>query len=606
MTSPSDRKIRIYYECLEQATELIVPLLKRAFAKNQTELPIELVRANWTGHSQKGPIFTFLRFNSPDLLITVVAESVHGSKEFPLLAVEISEAVKTEDHELQRATVPVAGHWSGIPVLKLSGEKTTTAGHGGNVDFDPHVLAKLLFDQIGCKRYFYQAWPSTGGVLDRHETALCCPTTDGVPLLQALLESLVAIAKDTMLTQGSSREAGERMVQNADFKPAVKAYREAVRLAIPNAGSMVASVLSPAHARIDPEVFVQRRVIVGDDDTLYVKINRFDHAADPDRGILVGLSSIWSKSVLALYQIRNSGKTKNKQKLATIYQKASTVVDVFAGYAAAEGMQTWFVNMIRSRAKVNRWVDCTASIGTHASTWDNNKVLATMFSYADGILVQLDRSQVHWLGLRWDRSALRSRIVDKIISWQSDVAQPPRTIRLADTPNEDEVTWVTVHRVLRPNDFKILCASYPGHQGSGAILDSCEGGRTRSRTYADITAIAPHSESLPSLTEAKDDIKSGIDKDIEKLLSFRFNPDLRAGLANLLEAHGFQNWDREKLLLSIAFGSAVATTWKPDNIDFLVILRGRERFQVAPFGDNRKYFKIVEGSTELPVTYVQV
>jgi hypothetical protein len=597
------RVIRIYFEVLEQATELIVPLICDAWLKENERLPIQLVRANWGSSRGIGPIETFLRWNSPDVLISVIAQENGKLLEYPLLAVEFSEAVKTEDHELQRATVAIAGYWSGICVLKLSGEKTSAARHGGNIEFDPLVLARVLEERLGCTGYFYQPWPSDNGALIRNPSALSCPPVGKVPLLKALIRSLVAVSTDRSLTKWTAHEAGKSLLHRAEFDVDIQQYRRAVRSAVATQGGLIDSVLTPANAVAEPTTYFIRRALVSNDDTLYVKINRFDHAADPDRGVLTALSSVWSGPVRATYQISDRGKTRKKPALRAAFETARSAIEAFAEYSKVEGLLRWFIEEVVSKGKVGGWVDCTASIEKHESSWSRSVVLRTLFSYSDGILVQLRRTRTEWFGIECDRSIINSHPKAASRVWQATTPQLPRPVALVTRPNEDEVTWVTVHQVLKPNGFRLLYVSFPGHQGGGAILDGLESGRTRSRTYVDIIAIAPGASTVPSLTEAKDVMNAGLIADVEKLKRLRTEHGLHQGLSRLLHP---SKWDGRAMLLSVAFGGEGISTWQPNGIDFIVVLDGRNVFRVAPFGNARKYFHLVEGDTKLPPVYKQV
>src|SRR5262245_25755630 len=120
--------LRVYYESLEQALHFVTPLVRGC--ADAAKLDVQYVRARWPGLEPRGALAAFLEVNSPDLLLTAVVETRGGSREYPLLAMEFSEAVKTEDHELQRATVAAASRFSGIPAVKVSGERESAADHG--------------------------------------------------------------------------------------------------------------------------------------------------------------------------------------------------------------------------------------------------------------------------------------------------------------------------------------------------------------------------------------------------------------------------------------------------------------------------------------------
>jgi len=597
----ADRRLRIYYESIEQALHLIVPLLEAALKKQGAEILIELVRGNWPSNKGEGPIDSFRLLNTPDAVVTVILSE--EKREFPLFVLEFSEAVKTEDHELQRATVAAASMWTRIPAIKISGERESTLDHGGNKGFSPFAMAKLFQDFGGVNSYFYQEWPSANGKLLTQEEALSCPPLDKVPVLLAVVEAACTVAASPILRTLAANEVCLKVVSIADTLPAVKEYRASVRAATADDGGLVNCVIDPKPVKVLPGVLVKNRATVADDRTLYVKLNRFDHAGDPDRGVLIALSTGWAHKVMTLYRIEDRGKTKNKPALRSIFDSAASVVDAFAGYAREEGMQRWFCDLVRRNARQGATLDLSTAIEEHKSDIERSTLFRAIFLFSDGFLVQLARKgSVDWLILEWDRQ-LAKRLFGPV---KPGVAQQPRRIVPAETADEDEVTYVVVHRVLRPNRFKILCISYPGHQAGGAILHGEESGRIRTRTYADIVAVAPSKPATPSLTEAKETLGSGIDADIKKLVMVREDRGLRNGIQALLQGKGIGGWEGKEVFLSIAFGGAQPARWSPTGIDFLVRLNGRGKYSVAPFGNAKRLFEVtVEGESRLPKVWTQ-
>ncbi len=599
--------IRVYYEAIEQAIELIVPLLRKSFEGKGNEPQMQLVRANWGKTRGMNSVDTLLKLTSPDVFVTAVVGAGASAREIPLVAVEFSEAVKTEDHELQRAIGAIAALESRMVFVKISGEKRSPYAHGGNTKFDPHVIAKILEDTRGFGGYFYQPWPSDESGLERQTKALSCPPLEKVGLLDAVLGAVGLLVHNEALSRYSADQIYAKLIKLIDGQPAVVAYRARVRAAQADSGSMVMRVLNPTPTRVDPIRMIARRVEVSSEGTLHIKINRFDHSADPDRGGLITLSSVWKGRVLCLYQIERKGKTLSKRRLKSAYGKAKSVIDAFPAYARIEGMQPWFSEAIQSCSRVLREVDITKVVLAHRAEWESNKVLRALFCYSDGILAQLKKKgKVTWVALTWSRIAPHSQPKRTTGTSRQVIEQLPMAVQSATEPNEDEVTYVLINRVLWPNGFKVLNVSYPGHQGGGAILSQKESGRTRSRLYADVVAVVPGGKVIPSLTESKAVLSRGSDRDIAKLVGIRTDKGRKSGLATFLKAQNIHGWDGKQVVLSVAFGDAKGTRWEPRSIDFLVRLKGRKVFEVAPFGEARRFFKVVAGATLLPEIFEQV
>ena len=76
-----------------------------------------------------------------DILISIVHENI----EYPLIAIEISNAVFTRDHELQRFDGIIAAVKNNTMYAKISPvNKESDAEHGGGKDFDYHIPYALV------------------------------------------------------------------------------------------------------------------------------------------------------------------------------------------------------------------------------------------------------------------------------------------------------------------------------------------------------------------------------------------------------------------------------------------------------------------------------
>ena len=89
-------EIRIYYECLEQGSDYLLPMIREVVSK---ETKIKLIkRPKKANQLSNGALSSILSFTIPDALVTTVKNNI----EYPLILIEFTETVKTEDHELQR------------------------------------------------------------------------------------------------------------------------------------------------------------------------------------------------------------------------------------------------------------------------------------------------------------------------------------------------------------------------------------------------------------------------------------------------------------------------------------------------------------------------
>ncbi len=61
--------------------------------------------------------------------------------------------------------------------------------------------------------------------------------------------------------------------------------------------------------------------------------------------------------------------------------------------------------------------------------------------------------------------------------------------------DEDDITYISVHNVLRQNGYKLIAVSYPGAQGDRVVLAEAGTGRRQQRRYIDIISFLPKSHS---------------------------------------------------------------------------------------------------------------
>lgn len=109
-------EIRIYYESIEQGANYIKPIIENSLRKNKLNVDVKLIRlkGSYSYYSQK--VAPIIFWKDPDILITSVIDDV----EYPLLLIEFSNAVFTEDHELQRFDGLVASAKNNCVYVKIS------------------------------------------------------------------------------------------------------------------------------------------------------------------------------------------------------------------------------------------------------------------------------------------------------------------------------------------------------------------------------------------------------------------------------------------------------------------------------------------------------
>lgn len=594
-------EVRIYFECLEQAAHFISPAVEAGVeASGATDVLVRLVRKPDVSRLTSPQLAAIFGLTSPDILLTVCDDRI----EAPVLLIEFSEAVFTEDHELQRSIPGIAAMLAGIPFLKVSGHKEAPLQHGGNRDFNPLTIARALRETRNYCGYYYADWPTAPGNstrLRRHGGYLACPADGAVPLAGAV----VSVAVATAVSRFDELVAGTlQLVEEVDA--GVAGTPEGVDY-IERLGQApgVADMRSDWANRRPGRDGLTRLWYTPADGAVYVKIYRFSHAADPDRGILIFASSaVASGRVTALYSTDACGGLCSPEQLRGAFIRRAREEGI--GQPILDGLNA------ELRAQGGPSVDLTGHLRATIGVWRSNRVISSIVSFADELRTYCRRCG-RLIAMKWDRREVLApgapTLMDAVSSgYGFGPLASPQVLEEAIHPNEDEVTYVLAHKVLRPNAFRLVSVSYPGAQGDARFLLPTESGRTRTRQYVDLIARLPSPrESDITLAEAKESADPGpLTADVHRLKQFRDEPAHRAALEAGLELLDPGLEAPRTVLLGVAFGSPAGsrTTWTPAEIDYLLVLVGRNSWRLGTFGrETAGLFSADRGATDLPAVW---
>jgi hypothetical protein len=192
----------------------------------------------------------------------------------------------------------------------------------------------------------------------------------------------------------------------------------------------------------------------------------------------------------------------------------------------------------------------------------------------------------------------------------SNDSTPTPIIEVANEVGEDEVTYTIIHKILIPNGFQVVSVSYPGSQGGGAILPNPELGKAQPREYPDVIALPrKHSKIDVVMNESKGMFsKSSIEKDLEKILRYKTDENLKTALKEtLLVAQVIdKNKQLKNIVIGVAFGvkDGRTTDWRPDNVDFIFRITNRKEWAIGIFKQEMSdMIKKIEGETSFPTVY---
>lgn len=593
-------ELRIYYECLEQAYHYIRPIVEKIAGK---DINVSLVkRARYSDHLPKGSIYAIQSLTTPDILITGISER----KEHPLVLIEFTEAVSTEDHELQRTYGAVATYLSGSYYIKVSGEKESDREHGG-AEYNPYSTPKIFLEKLGYEGYIIADWATEEGnesLLRRSPDLPGCP-----PRIQVLDDTIYSAVAAFSKNPTNWYDAS---LASLKLNPAFKHYR--LRVDSATGSSELLKVWKKREANNSNRDKLRFFVKQG---SIAAKINRFSHAMDPDRGILTFLSFVFSATykIYGIYAlVRERTLRGSIDSLATLKRRFSAALQKDKGDGGS--IPNWLVTELKSTIQKAASLDQSINIQhvweKHFERIFENKVVLTLALFLDGLFLNQNG-----IKLIWDRRKLLGNsngdFLDLLKSFLgfNNYSPPAQISQVGSDVDEDEVTYAITHRVLIPNKFKIISISYPGSQGSGAILPDRHEGRAQPREYPDIIAIPPERSANIDvlLNESKGMFNQNqVEGAVEKLQQYKSGAKYLKAVTELLVAVKVidQNETVRNILIGVAFGvnRESSTTWNPSDIDFIFRIVERDKWSIGIFNQSlRDLIPTISGKTSFPSVY---
>ncbi|HQB22751.1 MAG TPA: hypothetical protein PLW23_10245, partial [Bacteroidales bacterium] len=571
-------EVRIYYECLEQGYHYIFPMISEVVPASK----IKLVKRP-KKHSQfgNGALKSIMLLTTPDTLITAVKNGI----EYPLVNIEFSEAVTTEDHELQRTYGAVASFLSDMFYIKISGNKESDKVFGG-AEYNPFSTPKIMIEKHKYYGYIIAEWDvekENKYNLIRNKQFPSCPPE-------------ITILKDTIqISILSFNENHNNWYSNAvkslRTKKSYQKYIENV-----NKATGAKELLNSWKEREERNTNLNRLRYFVRKDWISAKINRFSHAMDPDRGILTFISFVFSDDykIFGTYAlVRQRGSKVMKSDLTDIIDLNIKLQEAL--YKDLGGVPDWFaqelIQIVKSARSLNETINFQPVWEKYKDKIAENKVISTLAYFLDGMFLNHNG-----IKLIWDRKKLLGNSKKKFVEllaksyFSKKYASTQSLISETDEVDEDEVTYTIAHKVLIPNGFRIVSISYPGSQGGGAVLPEPNLGKEQPRQYPDIIALPPTKSKNTDviLNESKGMYsKSSIEKDTEKILRYKTDKNLRRALTEtLLVAQVIDKNDKiRNIIIGVAFGvkSNTPTSWKPDEVDFIFRITDRDKWAIGIF-----------------------
>jgi len=596
-------EIRIYYECLEQAHNYIKPLIDEVSQNYKTSI-ILIKRPRSPDQLPKGAIFAIQSLTTPDILIT----GVKNNKEYPLILIEFTEAVTTEDHELQRSYGALAAYLSKMYYIKVSSHKQSEKVFGG-AEYNPYNTPKILIEKFNYEGFIIADWQTEGTNiynLQRSYNLPGCP-----PIIPILKDTIQEVIKSFLQSQNNW------FINSLKILKQIQSYKS-FRTNVDKANGSKELLKTWKEREERNRNLNQLRYFVREN-WVGAKINRFSHAMDPDRGILTFISFVYSQnySIFGIYSLvrpRSTAILKDGlTNLNSLKLKFGAALQKDAG-----GIPRWFIdelNKVVENAKSQyEEINFQPIWEKYKSKIAENKVVMTIAYFLDGMYLNHNGIKLYW-----DRHKLlggnksNSDFLDLLKNYFcfTGYIAPLPIEEIKNEVDEDEVTYAIAHRVLIPNKFRIVSISYPGSQGGEAILPEPEKGKAQPREYPDIIALPPKkSDKFDVLLNESKGMFSQVEVEnaTNKILKYKTDKNLQTALKETLVVAQIidKNDNVRKIIIGVSFGvkTSAPTVWRPDEVDFIFRIVDRERWAIGIFSQSLKdLIPIISGKTNYPKVY---
>lgn len=494
-------EVRIYFESIEQGAHFIYPIVKNVVNKfRDTKIKLIRLKGNCDYYGKR--IAPIIFWKDPDILISIVKDG----EEYPLLIVEFSNAVFTEDHELQRFDGLVASAENNCLYAKISPlKKVSPSQHGGNIEFDyvkPYALIFRKFNQM----FFHFDWKiDENGLVETNKDFLSSPNKieDFEKLIRIIL--MTAVNTDSEFVENIKKQLRE-------YKPFKQWYE----------------TLADYETKENVELDTSRTRWLSDKQVLELKINRFGHAMDPERGMLAfygTLTRVISKMIFSQKNDAWYGDIPKEAEIRGYIKKngLKKAFDFLYCFMLGSGLYNNkdFVKIVKGyKSNKTQKIEIDLSEFVKKNFSELNKAIRTILKYSQMFIITDDYQNPRII-FKWSGSRIAK-----------EFGKNPKitAIKNMSSLDEDAVTYITIHNILKPNKFKILAASYPGAQADRVILIEPGTGRRQKRRYVDIITYLPKKDAT-SLQANKGPFSiSAVQEDINELSNYKTNKAYKEAL----------------------------------------------------------------------------
>ena len=490
------QRMRVYCEVYEQGLET-KDYLKSVLQEKGIDSEIDIIytkKVRGEFLPNESLVTRIRKIKDIDIMVTSLTENM----EIPLVLIEYSTAVPTDDHIMQRSDVM---YWSAkfkVPSLKISPlSKGMSNDHGGGDKITDAFEKRVALKNNAV--YYTIKWKcdeTTDVLLTNHDRLSCVPYSE--ELRNYFLKMIDHfVAADNHLTYF------DKLFE--DYKAENTALKEILSIDEVKAMFPTSTRFTWMHSG------------------LMAKINRFGHAMDPDRGVIYYCNMMnGTDATFAEFQVERSSisgrggynslfdmMTNKDEMIKYVSEHKSSFSTEDAKYVFFRGL-----GIDRFFKKIN--IEKNVIILDDAELLNylrtaSGFALKSIFILSKSIILT-DKNRKIRLTIQYNRN-----VIDEYLKILNSFTYEVTKIRQIESNDitEDIVTYASAH-LLKTAGMKILAISYPGAQGDRCMLIG--EGRNVNREYIDLIAYSEDQDNSINLTlhESKDKLVKST-QDIKKL-----------------------------------------------------------------------------------------
>lgn len=532
-------QIRIYAEVLEQGLDF-KDYISKYVQKNKI-VNIYTKKGRNEFSSDDSYVDRIRKCKDVDALVSVITD---GNEEYPILMVEYSTAVPTDDHKMQRSDVYYWSSKFNIPIMKIYPDsKGMSQDFGGGDKFNDEMEMAISYKVGGL--FYPIKWRNilNSDTLQTKLNALSC-IYNSKEIDTIIGKVIDAVKKSSNFSHFFKLLKDDYFIQ---YKDVIETYND---------------------VKLKSFIADSSRFKWQNSNKLISKINRFGHAMDPDRGVLyftnmlIGLNNCITeiqvnrgadiKSRGGYYSLFDS--TAHCEKLLkfvdTIIKQKNNVMspnDAIYVFSCALNIESW--NLF-TKIKKSEFIISDVKLADFLDKCPSMSSKSIFFLSTKLILTDVNRNVI--CTVTWGTGP-----ITKYLNSLKTLNFKPIEIKELNIKDakEDVITFASVE-LYKKMMCKLIAVSYPGAQGDRCILIGQ--GRKVLRKYIDIIALKNNEMKVTVfLEECKENIANSR-KDVEKLKEVTSSNVEKVGLLKLIQKiENIDNFDDIKISIGAKYTSVV-------------------------------------------------